>query len=163
MKIFLWIFFGIAILIFVIWGFTRFDNSSKNIVIYSTDDPNAPKMEITEKYYDFGKITLQDVVRHNFSIKNIGKDPLVISDVVTSCHCASAIIKIPDMADSPEFGMHFDKKWQGSINSGEEASVEVIYTPAKMPVRGLVKRVVTLQTNDPLTKEVQFEISAEVQ
>ena len=163
MKIILVIFGVIAIVFLIVIMVIKFGGGDKKVAGYSVGDPNAPKVEIIEKKFDFGKIALNDVAKHEFKIKNTGKNPLIITGIMTSCHCTSAILKVPGKTDSPEFGMHIEGNWQGEIDLRSEAVLEVIYTPAKMPIKGVISRVVTLSTNDPSTKEVQIEIVAEVQ
>lgn len=154
---------GGLILVGLIWVVVAgFSGKNQKVAGYSTDDPNAPRAEIQEKKFDFGKIAVSDVAKHDFKIKNTGGDPLVIANIMTSCHCTTAILKISGQPDSPEFSMG-KSNWNGNIPPGSEASLEVIYKPAVMPVNGQVSRVVTFSTNDPANKEVQLEIVANVQ
>ena len=150
---------GIVILIIGIIAVIGFSGpSNKKVAGYSADDPNAPKLEMVEKHYDFGKITLQDITRHDFKIKNVGKSPLVISDLMTSCHCTTVVLKVPGRPDSPEFGMHSEGNWQGEVPSDTEAVLAVTYEPAKHPAKGQISRVMTFQSNDPSNQEVQLEM-----
>ena len=134
----------------------------RGVSSYVKDDPAAPKLDLTEKTFEFGKIQISDVAKHDFKIKNIGKNPLVISSLTTSCHCTSAILKVPGQDDTPATGMHKMQPWTREIVTGGEAVVEVIYEPAKMPVRGAVNRIIYLQTNDPNNSDPKLEINAEV-
>jgi len=162
MKTILAILGGILLVGLIIFGFTRSGGTSSQVAGYNAGDPNAPKVEILEKTYDFGKISLKDVAKHDFKIKNVGKSPLVITDIMTSCHCTTALLKISGQPDSPEFSMAING-WKGEIAEGEEATLEAIYKPAVMPVNGQVSRVVTFTTNDPANKKVQIELLANVQ
>jgi len=154
----------VAVIVLTIVGFSKnLSGKVAGVTTYQKNDPNAPQVIIPEKKFDFGKISLNDVAKHDFKIKNDGKSPLIITGIITSCHCTSAILKIPDKADSPEFGMHQDSSWRGEIAPGVEASLEAIYKPALMPVKGAVSRVVTLSTNDPNNTQVQLEITADVE
>lgn len=163
MKTILIILGGAAVVILIIVAITKSGGSDKKIAGYTMSDPNAPKVEMQEKKYEFGKINLNDVAKHDFKITNTGKSPLTITGIITSCHCTSAVLKIPGKTDSPEFGMHVHDNWQGELAPGAEADLEVIYKPSVMPVKGQISRVVTFSTNDPSNKEVQIEITAEVQ
>lgn len=148
----------------IVWGFVASGKSNQKIATYSISDPAAPKAEVKETAFDFGSITVSDTPSHSFEIKNSGKNPLVISDIMTSCHCTSAKLKISGQPDSPEFGMmEGQNNWQASLDSGQSAQLEVIYKPAVMPVKGQVSRVVTFNTNDPQNKTMQLQISANVQ
>lgn len=152
----------IFVLLLIIFGFDRLTGTPRQVTSYNVDDPNAPKVEIQEKKYDFGIINLQDVVKYEFKIKNVGKSPLVITDLLTSCHCTTVVLKVPGKEDSPTFGMHSQGFWQGEIPKDTEATLAVTYEPAKHPSRGQVNRVITFISNDPASKEVQLELSGEV-
>lgn len=164
MKTFFYALGGIILLGLIIWGFASLSKpASSSVQSFQAGDPSAPKAEMTEKKFDFGKIKPSDIAKHDFKIKNTGKSPLMITSIITSCHCATAILKVPGKADSPEFGMHQHSNWQGEIAPEEEADVLVIYEPAKMPVKGQVSRVITLATNDPSSQEIQLEVIANVE
>lgn len=136
--------------------------SVKGVSSYAKDDPAAPKIEILENSFDFGKIQLSDVVKYPFKVKNVGKNPLTITSVTTSCHCTTVVVKIPGQDDSPSFGMHAMGVWQGEILPGQEAILDVTYEPAKHPAKGPIERIIYLQTNDPNNKDSKLEIKAEV-
>lgn len=134
----------------------------KGVSAYAKDDPAAPKIEIGENSFEFGKIQVTDVAKHDFQIKNTGKSPLVISSLTTSCHCTSAILKVSGQPDTPEQGIHAMQPWTREIASDQEAIIEVIYEPSKMPVKGAVSRIIYLTTNDPSNTSPKLEITAEV-
>ena len=46
-----------------------------------------PKMSFEEEVYDFGTITSGESVEHEFTFKNTGEAPLVISNAKASCGC----------------------------------------------------------------------------
>jgi hypothetical protein len=46
-------------------------------------------IEVAETKFDFGKITEGDKVRHTYMVKNVGTNPLVISNVQVSCGCTA--------------------------------------------------------------------------
>ena len=46
-------------------------------------------LDVPETKFDFGTITEGDKVRHTWVVKNIGREPLVISNVQTSCGCTA--------------------------------------------------------------------------
>ena len=45
------------------------------------------KMVIPEDKFNFGKIKEGEKVRHAFKFKNLGENPLMISDAILSCGC----------------------------------------------------------------------------
>ena len=50
-------------------------------------EKNFPTMEYEEEVYDFGTITAGETVEHEFTFKNTGDAPLVISNARASCGC----------------------------------------------------------------------------
>lgn len=46
-----------------------------------------PKIEFDELAYDFGEITEGDIVKHNFTFTNIGKNKLSIEKATATCGC----------------------------------------------------------------------------
>jgi hypothetical protein len=52
---------------------------------------NAPKFQFMDKNdtYDFGKVAEGPVAEHIFEFKNIGKEPLIISNCNASCGCTT--------------------------------------------------------------------------
>ena len=51
--------------------------------------PSGPQVEFSEVKYDFGTIKQGDIVDHVFKFKNIGTQPLVISNIGVSCGCTT--------------------------------------------------------------------------
>ena len=50
---------------------------------------NGPIITFVEKSHDFGDIQQGEKVEYVFTFKNTGTQPLVISDVVTTCACTA--------------------------------------------------------------------------
>ena len=51
------------------------------------ENPNAGDFLFTEETWDFGKIPQNKPVTHDFTFKNTGKEPIVISNCQASCGC----------------------------------------------------------------------------
>lgn len=51
---------------------------------------NAPHILIDEEEFNFGQCTEGEYINHEFTITNIGKSPLVIHKVKTSCGCTTS-------------------------------------------------------------------------
>jgi hypothetical protein len=49
----------------------------------------GPQIQFDEMKYDFGTAKQGDVVKHVFKFKNIGTQPLVISNIGVSCGCTT--------------------------------------------------------------------------
>ena len=52
-----------------------------------SQEVKGPIIELEQSTHDFGDIHQGDKVEKNFKITNKGTEPLIISDVVTSCGC----------------------------------------------------------------------------
>jgi hypothetical protein len=60
------------------------------------DTINVAKLEFEEEMYDFGEVKEGAQVEHVFSFTNVGKVPLVINDVKSTCGCT-----IPEWPEDP--------------------------------------------------------------
>ena len=159
MKTFLFILIGLFVVgggLLMVW---KYSNQGQ---VKGARITNPSKIEITEKSFDFGKINLSDRVSHDFKIKNTSQNPLIISSITTSCHCATAVLKVPGQPDTAPQGMHASADVQREVAPGVEGVIEVIYEPAKMPVKGPVNRVIYFKTNDPDNSSPKLEVNAEV-
>lgn len=58
--------------------------------------PAGPQIQFDEMKYDFGSAKQGEVVKHVFKFKNIGTQPLVISNIGVSCGCTT-----PDWTREP--------------------------------------------------------------
>ncbi len=157
MKNYIYYFIGLGL---IIAGAIYFGYKS-TMPLYSKDDSNRPVAEMTEKSFNFGKINVQEIKRHDFTIINSGKSDLTLGQVSTSCDCTYAYIII-DHKQSPKFTMHGMNSWQGTIKPGKSAILQIIYQPSIMPVHGMVERFVTVATNDPASASLEAKIIAEV-
>ena len=90
--------------------------------------------------YDFGKITVNKPVTHEFRFTNSGDGPLVISSVQASCGCT-----VTDYSKDP-------------IPSGSEGYVKATYNAAKV---GVFSKTVTVNANAE-ESVVQLTIKGEV-
>ena len=92
-----------------------------------------PIIQILEDSFDFGDLKEGELVTHNFIIKNIGEERLIISSAKGSCGCT-----IPSWPKQP-------------ILPGNEAEVQVTFN--SMGRKGKQRKTVTLITNSiPNTK-----------
>ena len=94
-----------------------------------------PKIQMDEESYDFGDIIQGESVTHEFSIKNIGNDKLLINSAKGSCGCT-----VPVWPKEP-------------ILEGEESTIKVTFNSAGK--KGRQNKTVTLVTNAiPNTKVI---------
>ncbi|MFT6882823.1 MAG: hypothetical protein ACI83W_002454 [Marinoscillum sp.] len=50
---------------------------------------NGPRITFSETDHDFGDITQGDQVTYTFAYENTGNEPLILSDVKTTCGCTA--------------------------------------------------------------------------
>lgn len=54
------------------------------------DEPvNGPKIVFKESSFNFGDINQGDIVEHVFAFENVGNEPLILSNVQTTCGCTA--------------------------------------------------------------------------
>lgn len=70
--------------LFLITSIATFAQSQEN-----KPNPNAPVFKFEEELFDFGDIPEGPQVTHEFKFKNVGKEPLVLSNVKASCGCTT--------------------------------------------------------------------------
>jgi len=64
-----------------------FAQEAKKLDNIGNDNPNQASFKFKEEEFSFTSIKQGDVVNHDFSFTNTGKEPLVISDAKGSCGC----------------------------------------------------------------------------
>lgn len=52
-------------------------------------EASGPKITFSEASHDFGDIKQGDKVEHTFAFKNTGTEPLILSNVLTTCGCTA--------------------------------------------------------------------------
>ena len=86
-----------------------------------------PKLYLEEEEFDFGEIKQGESVTHEFVIKNIGDDNLVISSAKGTCGCT-----VPEWPKEP-------------LLPGEESKIKVTFNSSGK--NGAQSKQVTLVTN----------------
>ena len=56
----------------------------------ATPNPNGAQVTFEETSHDFGDIVQGQVVTYTFHFKNTGKEPLILSNVMTTCGCTAS-------------------------------------------------------------------------
>lgn len=112
------------------------DNASSNAPtkVEYAKDPN---------FFDFGKVTEGDVLKHIFKFKNNEPAAIHIKEVNTSCSCTSSKI---------------DTK---TIEPGQEIPIEIIFETKGFT--GLRKRQLFVHTDSRTNPLVIFEVQADIQ
>lgn len=93
-----------------------------------SDQPlTGAKIVFSEKSFDFGDITQGERVEHVFEFENAGTEPLILSDVRTTCGCTA-----PEWPREP-------------IAPGTKSKIKVVFNSAgKM---GMQNKVITVMSN----------------
>ena len=90
-------------------------------------DVGMPEIEMQEDFFDFGDVLQGEIVSHDFLLKNIGNDKLIINSAKGSCGCT-----VPDWPKEP-------------ILPSQEVAVKVSFNSNNR--EGKQKKTVTLKTN----------------
>ena len=100
-------------------------------------DSNAPAFEFVTEVIDYGKIALNADGVRTFKFKNVGKTPLVINDIKSSCGCT-----VP-------------KKPAGPIMPGDSGEIEVKYATNRPG--GFSKSITVSSNADEPVKMLQIK------
>ena len=61
----------------------------------------GPKVKVSPDAYDFGRVIYGQVAKHNFTLTNLGNQPLKILRLSTSCGCTQASMAEKDKTIAP--------------------------------------------------------------
>lgn len=132
------------VLLFILLPFSIFAQDTTKIVkevakvIIKDTIPNAPKIVfISPKEHFFGQKKKGDTLNFTFEIKNIGKKPLQIYRIQTSCHCSTT-----EWTKTP-------------IEFGKTAKITIHYN-TKDEKEGDVRKTFLLMTNASNREEIFY-------
>ena len=115
-------------------------------LVYADTGADAPVLQqgpyIDQNTFDFGKVKEGDVVKHTFILKNTSQAPFNITQVNTSCACASSDLTVK------------------RLEPGQQVPVELAFDTKGYP--GMRKRQLFVHTDAPKNSLVIFEVQAEV-
>jgi hypothetical protein len=108
-------------------------------------DGPQPRIEISDKFFNFGSIGPTEVVTHEFTIANTGEAPLSINRAYTTCGCTTA-------------------DFTSAIIPPGKVSIMTLRLDAGLhDVRGqTVRRGVIIENNDPNDSSAEIWIQASV-
>jgi hypothetical protein len=89
----------------------------------------APVLEVDQAVYDFGERNHLEMVEHDFVLRNVGDEPLVIKRIVPKCGCATGQLE------------------SGTIAPGESASLKATLDMSKF--KGRIEKMIVVESNDP--------------
>jgi hypothetical protein len=113
------------------------DDKSTEIQV---DPASKARISIPEDMWDFGSIPLNSVVAHDFPIKNVGTDTLVITEVKPICGCTTAPLE------------------SDRIAPGEETNLHVQLNTKKL--NGLVRKFINITCSDPVSPYLRVGLRA---
>ncbi|MBN2175610.1 MAG: DUF1573 domain-containing protein [Bacteroidales bacterium] len=105
------------------------------------DNPNAPVMIFENEVHDYGIIEQNADGRCEFSFKNEGKEPLILSNVRSSCGCT-----VPEWPRQPilpgqseVIKVKYDTKRVGVINKSVYVYSNAKVSPITLKIKGKVE------------------------
>jgi len=102
-----------------------------------------PTISFSEEEWDFGKIKEDERPVHIFTIKNTGREELIISRVRSSCGCAATMLS------------------SDNIQPGKSAELKVTFNPTGY--NGLVKKDIYIESNDPQLPKTKITVTTDVE
>lgn len=115
-----------AIMALVMVVSLAFAANAQEVVTPAPVDPNAAEMQFETEVIDYGTIEYGSNGVREFKFKNVGKQPLVISNAAGSCGCTT-----PEWPKEP-------------INPGQSATIKVKYDTNRV---GSFEKTVTITSN----------------
>jgi len=115
------------------------------LIFYNIQNKSSqpPTISLSEEEWDFGKIKEDERPVHIFTIKNIGREELIISRVRSSCGCTATMLS------------------SDNIKPGQSAELQITFNPTGY--NGIVKKDVTIESNDPQLPTTKVTIITEVE
>ena len=103
--------------------------------------PVANPVAWTEKTHDFGKVYLNEPANFEFSFKNTGTIPVVISNVRSSCGCtATEYTKEPvKPGESGKVKATYNSARVGSFNKSVTVTFDGMASPEVLTIKGTVE------------------------
>lgn len=106
----------------------------------SPDNPNAPEIKFENLIHDYGTINQDANGDCEFKFKNVGKEPLILSSVTSSCGCTT-----PYWSKEP-------------ILPGKEDIIKVHYNTNKIGVISKQITVISNAKNSPVVLNIKGNI-----
>jgi len=115
------------------------------LIFYNIQNKSSqpPTISISEEEWDYGKIKEDERPVHIFTVKNIGREELIISRVRSSCGCAATMLS------------------SDNIKPGQSAELQVTFNPTGY--NGLVKKDIYIESNDPQLPNTKITVIVEVE
>jgi len=112
---------------------------------YVTATSGPGRIELSASEFDFGAIPNTVPVSHEFQVRNVGRGPLEITGVSTSCGCTKAEVQ------------------SRHLSRGESTTLRVTFDPqAHDGALGQFLRIVYVRSSDPAMPEASLTIRVAV-
>jgi hypothetical protein len=129
----------------ILFASTSFAQEVKTLNNIGNENPNQASFKFAEEEFDFKTIKQGDMVNHDFTFTNAGKEPLIISSAEGSCGCT-----VPVFPKEP-------------IAPGAKATIKVTFNSAGKG--GMQDKTVTINSNakqNPMVLHVKGNVDVPV-
>ena len=123
-----------------------------------------PQITLNSTFFDFGKKSKKDgKISQIFKFSNKGSSPLVITNIKTSCPCATVSLRV-NKKKTPYFVTEGSPKdWRIEVKLGEQGEIELMVDLASPHVKpGKLVREASIFSNDPVYPKVTVKVEAEI-
>ncbi|WP_171596282.1 DUF1573 domain-containing protein [Marinifilum caeruleilacunae] len=111
-------------------------------MLTENEKKNAPRLEVGNRFFNFGELEQGESVEHIFKLKNSGKSDLIIRKTKSSCGCATV---------NPGVNI---------LKPGEETDLKIVFHSRGR--RGNQSKTVYVITNDPFNQESKLIVKGRV-
>lgn len=113
------------------------------------DNKNAPEIVFTSEVHDFGTIPYEGDGTYVFEFKNTGKEPLVLSDVHSSCGCTTPEWpKVPiKRGEKGKITVKYNTKIMGPFTKNVYVTSNAQTSRVTLTIKGTVSDKKTLSSN----------------
>lgn len=140
----------LIMLIFI--GFVSFSiNAQEKKVTEKVVDPNAPVFEFVTDVIDYGKIELNSDGVRVFKFKNVGKSPLIINNVKSSCGCT--VPKKPTEPIMPGKSGEIEVKYATNRPGGFSKTITILSNASEPTKRLRIKGIVLKSESSQVVKK----------
>ncbi|MGK7395089.1 MAG: DUF1573 domain-containing protein [Candidatus Cyclobacteriaceae bacterium M3_2C_046] len=95
------------------------------------ENTNGPVIKFSKDMHDFGDINSGEKVSYTFEFKNTGNQPLVLSNVLTTCGCT--VTEWPKDPVAPGKSGQIEVKFNSTGRTGKQNKVITIISNATKP------------------------------
>lgn len=131
-------------------GLVTLSMNAQEATTETAADPNAPVFEFENDVIDYGKIELKADGVRVFKFKNVGKSPLVISRIQSSCGCT--VPKKPEDPIMPGASGEIEVKYDTNRLGGFSKQITV-FSNASEPQKSLRIKGIIIKPESPVVKE----------